>query len=83
MKGTTILVVRKGGRVVVAGDGQVTMGDTVLKHKARKVRRLFNDQVIAGFGGNTESVRHEKEALIVPAKDSRALAESLNCWHHC
>lgn len=53
MKGTTILVVRRGSQVVVAGDGQVTMGDTVLKHKARKVRRLFNDQVIAGFAGTT------------------------------
>jgi ATP-dependent HslUV protease subunit HslV len=53
MKGTTILVVRRGGRVVVAGDGQVTMGDTVLKHQARKVRRLFNGRVIAGFAGTT------------------------------
>ena len=53
MKGTTILVVRRGGRVVVAGDGQVTMGDTVLKHQARKVRRLFNGRVIVGFAGTT------------------------------
>ncbi len=53
MRGTTILVVRKGGQVVVAGDGQVTMGDTVLKHQARKVRRLFNGRVIAGFAGTT------------------------------
>ena len=53
MKGTTILVVRKGGWVVVAGDGQVTMGDTVLKHQARKVRRLFQGKVIAGFAGTT------------------------------
>ncbi len=53
MKGTTILVVRRGGSVVVAGDGQVTMGDTVLKHQARKVRRLFNGRVIAGFAGTT------------------------------
>ena len=53
MKGTTILVVRRGKQVVVAGDGQVTMGDTVLKHKARKVRRLYHDRVIAGFAGTT------------------------------
>ena len=53
MKGTTILVVRKAGQVVVAGDGQVTMGDTVLKHQARKVRRLYNGRVIAGFAGTT------------------------------
>ncbi len=53
MKGTTILVVRRSGKVVVAGDGQVTMGDIVLKHQARKVRRLYNGRVIAGFAGTT------------------------------
>ncbi len=53
MKGTTILVVRRAGKVVVAGDGQVTMGDTVLKARARKVRRLFHGKVIAGFAGTT------------------------------
>jgi ATP-dependent HslUV protease subunit HslV len=53
MKGTTILVVRRGSQVVVAGDGQVTMGDMVLKHQARKVRRLFEGKVIAGFAGAT------------------------------
>lgn len=53
MKGTTILVVRRGSHVVVAGDGQVTIGNTVLKHQARKVRRLFQGKVIAGFAGTT------------------------------
>ena len=53
MKGTTILVVRRGSQVVVAGDGQVTMGDMVLKHHARKVRRLYQGKVIAGFAGTT------------------------------
>lgn len=53
MKGTTILVVRRGSEVVVAGDGQVTIGDTVLKHRARKVRRLYHGRVIAGFAGAT------------------------------
>lgn len=51
--GTTILSVRRGGSVVIGGDGQVTMGDTVMKGNARKVRRLYNDQVIAGFAGGT------------------------------
>lgn len=51
--GTTILAVRHGGKVVVAGDGQVSLGQTVLKHSARKVRRLHNDRVIAGFAGAT------------------------------
>ena len=52
-KGTTILSVRKGNSVVVGGDGQVTMGDTVMKGNAVKVRRLYKDTVIAGFAGGT------------------------------
>jgi len=51
--GTTILAVRHGGKVVVAGDGQVSFGQTVLKHTAQKVRRLYHDRVIAGFAGAT------------------------------
>ena len=53
MHGTTILSVRRGNRVVIGGDGQVTLGDTVMKGNARKVRRLHDDQVIAGFAGGT------------------------------
>ncbi|NLN59877.1 MAG: ATP-dependent protease subunit HslV [Deltaproteobacteria bacterium] len=53
IRGTTILAVRGEGRVTVAGDGQVTFDVTVLKHGARKVRRLYNDQVIVGFAGAT------------------------------
>lgn len=52
-RGTTILSVRRGTSVVIGGDGQVTMGNTVMKGNARKVRRLFNDKVIAGFAGGT------------------------------
>lgn len=51
--GTTILCVRRAGRVAIAGDGQVTMGNTVLKHNARKVRRMYQDRIIAGFAGAT------------------------------
>jgi ATP-dependent HslUV protease subunit HslV len=51
--GTTILSVRRGGSVVIGGDGQVTLGNTVLKGNARKVRRLFQDQILAGFAGGT------------------------------
>jgi ATP-dependent HslUV protease subunit HslV len=53
MHGTTILSVRRGNQVVIGGDGQVTLGDTRMKGNARKVRRLYNDQVIAGFAGGT------------------------------
>lgn len=51
--GTTILSVRRDGRVVIGGDGQVSMGNTIMKGNARKVRRLFHDQVITGFAGGT------------------------------
>jgi ATP-dependent HslUV protease subunit HslV len=51
--GTTILSVRRGDQVVIGGDGQVTQGNTVMKGNARKVRRLYNDRVIAGFAGGT------------------------------
>ena len=51
--GTTVLCVRKDSKVVLIADGQVTLGDHVLKHTARKTRRLFNDKVLAGFAGST------------------------------
>jgi ATP-dependent HslUV protease subunit HslV len=51
--GTTILLVQKGGRVVLAGDGQVSFGDTVIKQRARKIRRVYNDKVLVGFAGAT------------------------------
>ena len=52
-RGTTILSVRRGNTVVIGGDGQVSMGNTVMKGNARKVRRLYKDQVLAGFAGGT------------------------------
>lgn len=53
MHGTTVLCVRKDSHVVVAADGQVTMGEGVVKHNAKKVRRLFSDKILAGFAGST------------------------------
>jgi ATP-dependent HslUV protease subunit HslV len=52
-RGTTILSVRRNGKVVIGGDGQVTMGNTVMKGNAKKVRRLYRDKVLAGFAGGT------------------------------
>lgn len=52
-RGTTILSVRRNGKVVIGGDGQVSLGNTIMKGNARKVRRLYRDQVIAGFAGGT------------------------------
>ena len=53
IRSTTILAIRHRGEVVVAGDGQVSLGATVIKHQAKKVRRLYHDQVITGFAGST------------------------------
>jgi ATP-dependent HslUV protease, peptidase subunit HslV len=53
LHGTTILSVRRNGKVVIGGDGQVSFGNTVLKSNARKVRRLYKEQVLAGFAGGT------------------------------
>jgi len=53
VRSTTVLLVRKGSSVALAGDGQVTMGETVMKANAKKVRRLYNDQILAGFAGAT------------------------------
>ena len=50
-KGTTILAVKRGGQVAIAGDGQITVGDIVLKHTANKLRTLYHDEIIAGFAG--------------------------------
>lgn len=53
IRSTTIISVRHKGDIVIAGDGQVSLGNTVMKHKARKVRRLYEDKIIAGFAGAT------------------------------
>ncbi len=52
-KGTTVLCLRHKGKVVMAGDGQVSLGDVVMKHTARKVRKLYGDKILAGFAGST------------------------------
>ena len=52
-RSTTIICVRKQGKVALAGDGQVTLGDTVIKHGARKIRRLYNEKILAGFSGSS------------------------------
>jgi ATP-dependent HslUV protease, peptidase subunit HslV len=51
--GTTIILVKKGNQVVIAGDGQVSIGDTVIKQNAKKIRRVYNDRVLVGFAGAT------------------------------
>ncbi|MCT8972196.1 MULTISPECIES: ATP-dependent protease subunit HslV [Microbaculum] len=82
---TTILTVRKGGKVVVAGDGQVSIGDTVMKHTARKVRPLGDGSVISGFAGATADAftlfeRLEKKLEQYPNQLMRASVELAKDW---
>ena len=63
IRSTTILAVRRDGRLAVAGDGQVTMNNTVVKHRARKVRRIYHDRIIVGFAGATADALHLSERL--------------------
>src|SRR6202790_5228507 len=53
IRSTTVLSVRRNGKVVMAGDGQVTLGESVIKHSAKKIRRLYQDKILAGFAGST------------------------------
>lgn len=61
--GTTILAVRHKGKLAVAGDGQVTMNNTIVKHHAKKVRRIYNDRIIVGFAGATADALNLSERL--------------------
>ncbi|MAU61328.1 MAG: HslU--HslV peptidase proteolytic subunit [Parvibaculum sp.] len=83
--GTTILSVRKGGKVVIAGDGQVSMGDTIMKGNARKVRPLGKGEVIAGFAGATADAmtlfeRLEAKIEQYPGQLMRACVELAKDW---
>jgi ATP-dependent HslUV protease, peptidase subunit HslV len=83
--GTTILSVRKDGKVVMIGDGQVTMGNTVVKHNAKKLRRLGNGSVIAGFAGATADAltlfeRLEAKLEQYPEQLARAAVELAKDW---
>jgi ATP-dependent HslUV protease, peptidase subunit HslV len=53
IRSTTVLSIRRDGNVVLAGDGQVTLGESVIKHSAKKIRRLYSDRILAGFAGST------------------------------
>ncbi len=83
--GTTILTVRKGGKAVIAGDGQVSLGQTIIKANARKVRPLSNGQVIAGFAGATADAmtlfeRLEAKVEQYPSQLTRACVELAKDW---
>ncbi len=83
--GTTILSVRKGDKVVIAGDGQVSLGDTIIKQKATKVRRLADGSVITGFAGATADAftlfeRLEAKLEQYPSQLTRACVEMAKDW---
>lgn len=83
--GTTILSVRRNGKVVIGGDGQVTMGHTVMKGNAKKVRRLYQDKVIAGFAGGTADAftlfeRFERKLEMYHGNLTRAAVELAKDW---
>jgi ATP-dependent HslUV protease subunit HslV len=83
--GTTVLCVRQGGRVVLGADGQVTFQNTVLKHTAKKIRRLYNDKVLAGFAGSTSDAfslfqRFEAKLEEYNGNISRAAVELSKDW---
>src|SRR5262249_1870140 len=85
LRSTTILAVRHRGRVVVGGDGQVTLGQTVVKHNASKVRRLYQDRVLAGFAGAgadaiTPFERFEQKPEKVGGNLRRAAVELAKDW---
>ncbi|MCH9690540.1 MAG: ATP-dependent protease subunit HslV [Gammaproteobacteria bacterium] len=84
-RGTTILSCRRNGKVVIGGDGQVTMGSTIMKGNARKVRRLYKDQVIAGFAGGTADAftlfeRFESKLEAHNGQLTRAAVELAKDW---
>lgn len=84
-KGTTIVSVRRNNQVVVGGDGQVSLGNTILKGNAKKVRRLFKDKVIAGFAGGTADAftlfeRFEKKLESYQGNLTRAAVELAKDW---
>ncbi|TAM84232.1 MAG: ATP-dependent protease subunit HslV [Acidobacteria bacterium] len=85
IRSTTILCVRRNGSLVMGGDGQVTMGESVIKHKAKKIRRLFNDKVLAGFAGSTADAlslfsRFEQKLEEFHGNLSRAVVELAKEW---
>ncbi len=84
-RGTTIVSVRRGNQVVIGGDGQVSQGNTVMKGNARKVRRLYKDQILAGFAGGTADAftlfeRFEEQLEKHSGKLTRAAVELAKLW---
>ncbi len=85
IRSTTVLSIRRNGSVVLAGDGQVTLGESVIKHTAKKIRRLYNDKILAGFAGSTADAlslfgRFENKLQEYHGNLSRAAVELAKEW---
>jgi ATP-dependent HslUV protease subunit HslV len=85
MHSTTIICVRRDNKVALAGDGQVTLGDTIIKHNAKKIRRLYNDKILAGFAGSSADSfalfsRFESKLEQFHGNLSRAAVELAKDW---
>jgi ATP-dependent HslUV protease subunit HslV len=85
VRSTTVLSVRRNGKVVLAGDGQVTLGESIIKHTAKKIRRLYQDKVLAGFAGSTADAfslfsRFESKLELYHGNIGRAAVELAKDW---
>src|SRR5216684_3416899 len=85
IRSTTVLCVRRDDKVVMAGDGQVTLGESVIKHKAKKIRRLYQEKILAGFAGSTADAfslfsRFESKLEQYHGNLSRAAVELAKDW---
>src|SRR5438105_15118390 len=85
VRSTTVLSVRRDGKVVLPGDGQVTLGESVIKHTAKKIRRLYQDKILAGFAGSTADAfslfsRFESELEQYHGNISRAAGQLAKDW---
>lgn len=85
IRSTTVLCVRRDGKVTMAGDGQVTMGSEIVKHSARKIRRLYNNKILAGFAGSTADAlslfsRFEEKLQEHHGKLDKAAVELARDW---
>lgn len=84
-RGTTIIAVRKDEKIAIAGDGQVTIGNTIMKHNAKKIRKMYNDRVLAGFAGATADAmtlfeKFEAKLEAYHGNITRAVVELAKDW---
>lgn len=85
LHGTTILAIRRNGKTAIAGDGQITIGNTIMKHNAKKIRKMYNDRILAGFAGATADAmtlfeKFEAKLEAYHGNITRAVVELAKDW---